>query len=215
MGTVRTLCSGALDDSPFCSADDFLASATDETIQALVKQLCDAGQQTLLAGYQSHDAIALGLVGTGVAPAQSAHPAREAADIIDLDNGPARILDLLEAGRQWQATRQGLTILAGTSDLVKFLVMGLLVLGIILPTPYSKATTTVSAVAGIALTGLVFNVVSLVVLTPLALGWLRFPLITSARSQRNILVACVVCGLLAPLSGLALLALLIAGLRGG
>ena len=196
-------------------ADNFLASATDEKIQALVKQLHDAGQQTLLAGSQPRDAIALNLVGTGVALAQSAYPARKAADIIDLDNSPVRILDLLEAGRQWLTTRQALTVLAGTSDLVKFLVMGLLVLGVIFPAPYFEAKTTVSAVAGIVLTGLVFNVVSLVVLTPLALGWLPFPLINSVHSQRNIWVACGVCGLLLPLSGLALVTLLTAGLRGG
>jgi K+-transporting ATPase ATPase B chain len=196
-------------------ADDFLASATEASVEALVKQQHNAGQRVLLTGHQPRDTVAFRLAHTAVAPGQSAYPAREAADAIDLDSNPIKIFDLLEAGHQWQMTRRALTVLAGTSDLVKFIVIGYLVLGSLLPALYFESSVTVSALAATALAGLAYNFASLVVLSPLALGWLPFRLIDSVRSQRNVWVACMVCGLVIPLLGLPLLSLVVAGLGGG
>jgi K+-transporting ATPase ATPase B chain len=137
---------------------------------------------------------------------------RETANMIDLDSDPGKLVELVEIGQQQLVTRRALTIFSIANDAAKYLALIPAVFISIYPAldvlNFMRLATPTSAI----LATIIFNALSIVVLTPLAWRGLPYRLMDTARWQRNILLACGLSGLIAPFIGIKVIDSILAGL---
>jgi K+-transporting ATPase ATPase B chain len=207
-------------DSPVVAAaiaaeagmDDFLASTTPETKLALVQRYRASGQRVALIGKCVDDVSVLTEADLGVASNNGAHVVRGAAHMIDLDSNPIKLIEIVEMGHQWLVTRQALTLLSKTIDVVKCFVLIPALLATVFPTVAALNFLHLASPASAILAMIILNVVSILTLLPLALRGLPYRLISTARAQRNTLLVCGLGGLIAPFIGIRLIDLVLVSL---
>ena len=100
--------------------DDFLAQAKPEEKLRLIKENQEAGYMVAMTGDGTNDAPALAQADVAVAMNTGTQPAREAANIIDLDSNPTKLLDIVEVGKQILMTRGNLTTFSISNDVAKY-----------------------------------------------------------------------------------------------
>ncbi len=100
--------------------DDFLAQAKPEEKLRLIREYQDAGYMVAMTGDGTNDAPALAQADVAVAMNTGTQPAREAANIIDLDSNPTKLLDIVEVGKQILMTRGNLTTFSISNDIAKY-----------------------------------------------------------------------------------------------
>jgi potassium-transporting ATPase ATP-binding subunit len=149
--------------------DDFLAEATPETKMNLIRREQGSGRLVAMTGDGTNDAPALAQADVGVAMNSGTQAAKEAANMVDLDSDPTKLIEIVEIGKQLLMTRGALTTFSIANDVAKYFA--------ILPAMFSTAypamgllnimrlTTPQSAI----LSAVVFNALIIVALIPLAL----------------------------------------------
>ena len=100
--------------------DDFLAQAKPEEKLRLIRENQEAGYMVAMTGDGTNDAPALAQADVAVAMNTGTQPAREAANIIDLDSNPTKLLDIVEVGKQILMTRGNLTTFSISNDIAKY-----------------------------------------------------------------------------------------------
>ena len=80
--------------------DDFLAQATPETKLKLIREFQTGGRLVAMTGDGTNDAPALAQADVAVAMNTGTQPAREAANMIDLDSNPTKLIEIVEIGKQ-------------------------------------------------------------------------------------------------------------------
>jgi K+-transporting ATPase ATPase B chain len=164
-----------------------------------------------MTGDGTNDAPALAQADVAVAMNNGTQPAREAANIIDLDSDPTKLLEIVEIGKQILMTRGALTTVSIANDIAKYFAIipaalvgiypALSVLNVMgLSTPYSAV-----------LSAVIFNALVIPMLVPLALKGVRFRPIPADRLFLTNLVLYGGTGIIAPFVGIKLIDLLIAG----
>ena len=169
--------------------DDFLAQAKPEDKLKLIRDNQAAGYMVAMTGDGTNDAPALAQADVAVAMNTGTQPAREAANIIDLDSNPTKLLDIVEVGKQILMTRGNLTTFSISNDIAKYfaIIPAALVsiypqLGVLnvmhLATPFSAI-----------LSAVIFNALIIPLLVPLALKGTRFrPLPAEKLLVYNLLI---------------------------
>jgi len=192
--------------------DDFLAQAKPEDKLKLIRENQQQGYMVAMTGDGTNDAPALAQADVAVAMNTGTQPAREAANIIDLDSNPTKLLDIVEIGKQILMTRGTLTTFSIANDVAKYFAIipaafapiypQLKILNIMhLANPYSAI-----------LSAVIFNAIIIPLLIPLALkGTLYRPMPAQKLLIYNLLLYGVG-GLLAPFAGIKLIDLFINGL---
>jgi K+-transporting ATPase ATPase B chain len=189
--------------------DDFIGQAKPESKLEAIRGYQRGGHLVAMIGDGTNDAPALAQADVAVAMNAGTQAAREAANMIDLDSNPAKLLDIVEIGKQILITRGALTTFSVANDVSKYFA--------ILPPLFAsqypmlnalkimQLTTPTSAV----LSAVIFNAVIIPLLIPLALRGVRFrPATVSAMLRRNLLIYGLG-GLLVPFIGIKLIDILV------
>jgi K+-transporting ATPase ATPase B chain len=100
--------------------DDFLAQATPEAKLKLIREYQTGGRLVAMTGDGTNDAPALAQADVAVAMNTGTQPAREAANMIDLDSNPTKLIEIVEIGKQLLMTRGSLTTFSLANDVSKY-----------------------------------------------------------------------------------------------
>jgi K+-transporting ATPase ATPase B chain len=182
--------------------DDFLAEAKPEDKLTYIRNQQKGGKLIAMCGDGTNDAPALAQADVGVAMQTGTQAAREAANMVDLDSSPTKLIEIVEIGKQLLMTRGALTTFSIANDVAKYFAIipalfiatypGLAALNIMdLGSPRSAI-----------LSAVIFNALIIVALIPLALKGVRYrPVGAAALLRRNLLVYGVG-GLVLPFAGI-------------
>jgi len=182
--------------------DDFLAQAKPEDKLRLIRENQAAGFMVAMTGDGTNDAPALAQADVAVAMNTGTQPAREAANIIDLDSNPTKLLDIVEIGKQILMTRGNLTTFSISNDIAKYfaIIPAMMVsvypqLGVL---NIMHLATPLSAI----LSAVIFNALVIPVLVPLALKGTGFRSMPAEKLLINNLLIYGVGGIIAPFIGI-------------
>ncbi len=189
--------------------DDFLAQATPENKLNLIRQYQASGRLVAMTGDGTNDAPALAQADVAVAMNTGTQPAREAANMIDLDSNPTKLIEIVEIGKQLLMTRGALTTFSIANDVAKYFA--------IIPAAFASTYPALEALnfmhlQSAILSAVIFNALIIVALIPLALRGVPYRPLGAARLLRNNLLIYGIGGLIAPFIGIKLIDLVLVAL---
>lgn len=194
MGIKTIMCTG---DNPLTAAtiareagvDDFIAESKPEDKIAVIRREQAEGKLVAMTGDGTNDAPALAQADVGLAMNSGTTSAKEAANMVDLDSDPSKIIEVVAIGKQLLMTRGALTTFSISNDVAKYFA--------IIPAMFTAAIPSMNAlnIMGLGsplsaiLSALIFNAIIIPLLIPLAMRGVAYkPMSSTKLLQRNILI---------------------------
>ncbi|GJM78757.1 potassium-transporting ATPase ATP-binding subunit [Paenibacillus sp. HMSSN-139] len=214
MGIKTIMCTG---DNPLTSAtiareagvDDFIAESKPEDKIAVIRKEQAEGKLVAMTGDGTNDAPALAQADVGIAMNSGTVAAKEAANMVDLDSDPSKIIEVVSIGKQLLMTRGALTTFSIANDIAKYFA--------IIPAMFMLAIPEMKAINIMGLgspdsaiiSALIFNAIIIPLLIPLAMKGVAYkPMSSSKLLARNLLVYGLG-GVIVPFAGIKIIDLLV------
>jgi K+-transporting ATPase ATPase B chain len=192
--------------------DDFLAQATPENKLKLIREYQAGGRLVAMTGDGTNDAPALAQADVAVAMHTGTQPAREAANMIDLDSNPTKLIEIVEIGKQLLMTRGAMTTFSIANDVSKYFAIIPAAFASTYPALQALNFMHLSTPQSAVLSAVIFNAIVILLLVPLALRGVPYRAVGAARLLRDNLLIYGVGGLIVPFIGIKLIDMLLKGL---
>ncbi|GCE16343.1 potassium-transporting ATPase subunit KdpB [Dictyobacter kobayashii] len=189
--------------------DDFLAQATPETKMQLIREQQAGGRLVAMTGDGTNDAPALAQADVGVAMNTGTQAAKEAANMVDLDSNPTKLIEVVEVGKQLLMTRGALTTFSIANDVAKYFAIIPAMFTVAFPELGALNIMHLATPHSAILSAVIFNALIIIALVPLALRGVTYrPLGAGPLLRRNLLIYGLG-GLIVPFVGIKLIDLLL------
>lgn len=189
--------------------DDFIAEARPEDKMQYIRQEQQQGKLVAMMGDGTNDAPALAQADVGVAMNSGTQAAKEAGNMVDLDNDPTKLIEVVEIGKQLLMTRGTLTTFSIANDVAKYFAIVPALFIVSIPALQGLNIMRLHSPESAILSAVIFNAIIIPLLIPLALRGVRYkPIGASALLRRNLLIYGVG-GVIVPFIGIKLIDVLV------
>lgn len=214
MGIKTIMCTG---DNPLTAAtiakeagvDEFVAECKPEDKIEVIKREQTEGKLVAMTGDGTNDAPALAQADVGLAMNSGTLAAKEAANMVDLDSDPTKILEVVEIGKQLLITRGALTTFSIANDVAKYFAIIPAIFATAIPEINILNIMGLQTSQSAIISALIFNAIIIPLLIPIAMKGVKYkPMKASILLVRNVLIFGVG-GLIAPFIGIKFIDIII------
>ncbi|MDR6551744.1 potassium-transporting ATPase subunit KdpB [Paenibacillus qinlingensis] len=218
MGIKTVMCTG---DNPLTAAtialeagvDEFIAEAKPEDKIAAIKKEQQEGKLVAMTGDGTNDAPALAQADVGLAMNSGTMAAKEAANMIDLDSDPTKLLSVISIGKQLLITRGALTTFSIANDIAKYFAIIPAMFILAMPQLQALNIMNLASPESAILSALIFNAIIIPLLIPIAMKGVKYRAMSANKLlSRNVLLYGVG-GVVVPFIGIKIIDLVLHGLN--
>ncbi|HKH45492.1 MAG TPA: potassium-transporting ATPase subunit KdpB [Thermoanaerobaculia bacterium] len=192
--------------------DDFLAQATPEAKLRLIRDYQTGGRLVAMTGDGTNDAPALAQADVAVAMNSGTQAAKEAANLVDLDSNPTKLIETVEIGKQLLMTRGALTTFSIANDVAKYFAIIPAAFATTYPVLDRLNLMHLASPQSAILSAVIFNALIIIALIPLALRGVKFRRHSASHLLRDNLLIYGLGGVIVPFVGIKLIDLMLRAL---
>lgn len=214
MGIKTIMCTG---DNPLTAAtiareagvDDFIAESKPEDKIRVIREEQAQGKLVAMTGDGTNDAPALAQADVGLAMNSGTVAAKEAANMVDLDSDPTKIIEVVAIGKQLLMTRGSLTTFSIANDIAKYFAIIPAMFMAFIPSMSALNVMGLNSPTSAILSALIFNAIIIPLLIPLAMKGVKYkPMSANKLFSRNIMIYGVG-GIITPFIGIKIIDMLV------